>query len=47
MTDEKPLDADEVREDMHSAVERIRERLPEVIGREPEPELLKDVEPTG
>jgi hypothetical protein len=45
MNDQEPLDADVVREGMHSAVERIRERLAEVIEPEPVPDLLKDAEP--
>lgn len=48
MPDQKPpdIDPDEVRDEMHSAVERIREqfrsRHPEEI--EPEPDLLRESE---
>jgi hypothetical protein len=50
MPEQKPpdLDPDEVREEMHSAVERIREefrkRHPDKIEPEPEPDLLRESE---
>jgi hypothetical protein len=47
MPDEKDssLDPDEVREEIHSAVERIREQLPDLIESEPGPDLLKEPTP--
>ena len=42
MPDETDLDPDEVRQGMHSAVEKIRQGLPGVIEPEPAPSLLSE-----
>ena len=49
MPDEEDLNPDEIREEMRSAVERIREefrrRHPDTVEPEPEPGILSESEP--
>jgi hypothetical protein len=47
MPEERDLDPDELREEMHSVVERIRDRLPDVLEPEPVPDLLREAPKRG